>query len=135
MFSRSLKHAAKCCQEKKELKVSYDGIAYKFKPDPEICAYLAIYTPYWLPARIYFDMVDSTRAYTKEMAKLAKNLTFFLSGEGQKLTDIDSVDRQLIKLYHDIYLCAEENGKRLERPILIFHRGAPICNKVARPLL
>ena len=43
---------------KKELKIHYEGVAYKSQPDPEICARLIGYIPYWLPAHIYFDMID-----------------------------------------------------------------------------
>lgn len=108
-------NAVKGNTQKKELKIHYEGVAYKFQPDPEICARLIGYIPYWLPAHIYFDMIDSTRAYNKVMARLmANNLCDFLSGEGRKLTGIDSVDNMLLELYRKIYECAIEKGENLE---------------------
>lgn len=108
-------NAVKGSTQKKELKIHYEGVAYKFLPYPEICVKLVGYIPYWLPAHIYFDMVDSTRAYNKEMARLMVDyLCNFLSGEGRKLTGIDSVDNMLLELYRKIYECALEKGENLE---------------------
>ena len=110
--------AAPGSNNERELELRYESVVNKFKPNAEICSRLAYITPYWLPASIYFAMVDMTRAYTRDMARIiVKHLKTFLSGGGQTLTGIDSVDRQLMVLYQDIYESAQENGEELGWPV------------------
>ena len=101
-------------KETKDLKFRYEGVANKFKPNREVCERLAYMTPYWMPASLYFNMVEATRAYKRDVARImVRHLMTFLSGGGRTLTGIDSVDRQLLELYHDIYECAKKNGEEL----------------------
>lgn len=110
--------AAPGSNSEKELELRYESVVNKFKPNVEICSRLAYMTPYWLPASIYFAMVDTTRAYNRDMARIiVKHLKTFLSGGGRTLTGIDSVDHQLLVLYQDIYESAQENGEELGWPV------------------
>jgi len=112
------KNTAPGSNNEKELELHYESVVNKFKPNAEICSRLAYMTPYWLPASIYFAMVDTTRAYNRDMARIiVKHLKTFLSGGGRTLTGIDSVDRQLLVLYQDIYQSALENGEELGWPV------------------
>ena len=106
--------AATSSNNEKEMELRYENVLNKFKPNTEICSKLAYMTPYWLPASIYFAMVDTTRAYNRDMVRIiVKHLKTFLSGGGRTLTGIDSVDRQLMMLYQDIYESAKEKGEEL----------------------
>ena len=62
--------AATSSNNVKELELRYESVVNKFKPNAEICSKLAYMTPYWLPASIYFAMVDTTRAYNRDMARI-----------------------------------------------------------------
>lgn len=100
--------------EAKELKIRFESVVNQFKPNAEICSKLAYITPYWLSASIYFDMVDATRGYRRDVARImVKHLKTFLSGGGRTLTGISSVDRQLLVLYQEIYEHAQEIGEKL----------------------
>jgi hypothetical protein len=107
--------------ESSELKMKiFDqlGEMSKFAPDPFATSTLTMCVPDWIPSTLYFQMTDSLRGFTPDMASLiVDNLIDCMCGLGLHVTGFAHVDDLLGRLYARILTCAFKQGIHLKYPI------------------
>ena len=90
----------------------------KFAPDSFATSVLTMCIPDWIPSTLYFEMIDSLRGFTEDMALIiADNLIDCMSGLGVHVTGFAHVDDLLGRLYARILTCAFKLGIHLKYPI------------------
>ena len=107
--------------ESSELKMTiFDqrGEMSQFAPDSFAVSVLTMCVPDWIPSTLYFEMTDSLRGFTPDMALIiVDNLIDCMSGLGLHVTGFAHVDDLLGHLYAKILACAFKQGIHLKYPI------------------
>lgn len=86
-----------------------------YAPDPIATAVLADCKPNWIPVDLFFEMTDSLRGFTPEMALvIADDLVDCWSGYGLHLTGFSHIDSILGKIYARILMLAFKNNINLK---------------------
>lgn len=94
------------------------GEMSKFAPDSFATSLLTMCVPDWIPSTLYFEMTDSLRGFTEDMALIiVDNLIDCMSGLGLHVTGFSHVDDLLGHLYAKILTCAFKQGIHLKYPI------------------
>ena len=87
---------------------------FKFEPDSFSTSLLAMTKPDWVPAMLYFEVTDSLRGFTPEMALIiADNIVDCWSGLGLHITGFEHIDDLLSRLYGKILSCAFKKGIKI----------------------
>lgn len=90
----------------------------KFAPDSFATSILSMCVPDWIPSTLYFEMIDSLRGFTEDMALIiVDNLIDCMSGLGLHVTGFAHVDDLLGHFYAKILMCAFKQGIHLKYPI------------------
>lgn len=88
---------------------------FKFAPDTFSAALLAKTIPEWVSPEIYFEVTDSLRGFTEDMALIiADDVIDCWSGLGLHYTGFQHIDDLLGHLYSKILACAFRKGIKLE---------------------
>ena len=88
---------------------------FKFEPDSFSTSLLAMTKPDWVPAMLYFEVTDSLRGFTEDMALIiADDIIDAWSGLGLHVTGYRHIDDLLGHLYTKILACAFKKGIKLE---------------------
>lgn len=107
--------------ESSELKITiFDqrGEMSQFAPDSFATSTLKMCTPDWIPSTLYFEMTDSLRGFTEDMALIiVDNLIDCMSGLGIHVTGFGHIDDLLGRFYAKILTCAFKQGIHLKYPI------------------
>ena len=94
------------------------GEMSQFAPDSFATSVLTMCVPDWIPSTLYFEMTDSLRGFTPDMALIiVDNLIDCMSGLGLHVTGFAHVDDLLGHLYARILTCAFKQGIHLKYPI------------------
>ena len=94
------------------------GEMSQFAPDSFATSVLTTCIPDWIPSTLYFEMIDSLRGFTEDMALIiADNLVDCMSGLGLNVTGFSHIDDLLGRLYAKILTCAFKQGIHLKYPI------------------
>ena len=94
------------------------GEMSEFAPDPVATSVLTMCIPEWVPSTLYFEMTDSLRGFTTDMAVIiVDNLRDCMSGLGLHVTGFAHVDELLGRLYARILTCAFKQGIHLNYPL------------------
>ena len=89
-----------------------------FAPDSFATSILTMCVPDWIPSTLYFEMTDSLRGFTPDMALIiVDNLIDCMSGFGLHVTGFAHIDDLLGRLYAKILTCAFKQGIHLKYPI------------------
>jgi hypothetical protein len=89
-----------------------------FAPDPFATSVLKMCVPDWIPSTLYFEMTDSLRGFTPDMALIiVDNLIDCMSGLGLHVTGFSHVDDLLGHIYAKILTCAFKQGIHFKYPI------------------
>lgn len=89
---------------------------FQFKPDEFSTSLLAMTKPDWVPSTLYFEVTDSLRGFTPEMALIiADNIIDCWSGLGLHITGFEHIDDLLGHLYSKIIACALRKGIKLNK--------------------
>ena len=84
---------------------------FQFEPDYFSVSSLAMTKPDWVPEMLYFEVTDSLRGFTPEMALIiADNIIDCWSGLGLHITGFEHIDDLLGHLYSKIIACALRKG-------------------------
>ena len=87
----------------------------KFVPDSFAVSVLTMCVPDWIPSTLYFEMTDSLRGFTEDMALIiVDDLIDCMTGRGLHVTGFGHVDDLLGHLYAKILTCAFKQGIHLE---------------------
>jgi len=80
---------------------------FKFETDDFSASWLADSKPDWVPAMLYFEVTDSLRGFTPEMALIiADDIIDCWTGLGLNFTGLEHIDDLLSRLYGKILSCA-----------------------------
>ena len=102
-----------------KIKIFDQGVEMsKFTPDSFATSVLTMCVPDWIPSTLYFEMTDSLRGFTPNMALIiVDNLIDCMSGLGLHVTGFVHVDDLLGHFYAKILMCAFKQGIHLKYPI------------------
>jgi len=90
------------------------GEMFQFKPDDFSASLLAMTKPDWVPEMLYFEVTDSLRGFTPEMALIiADDIIDVWNGLGLHYTGLEHIDDLLGRLYGKIISCAFKKGIEL----------------------
>ena len=88
---------------------------FQFEPDEFSVSLLAMTKPEWVPSEIFFEVCDSLRGFTENMALIiADDVIDCWSGLGLHYTGFQHIDDLLGHLYSKILACAFRTGIKLE---------------------
>ena len=98
-----------------EMRILDQSPEMNFETDSFSAALLAMTIPEWVPAEIYFEVTDSLRGFTPEMALIiADDVIDCWCGLGLHYTGCEHIDDLLGHLYSKILACAFRKGIKLE---------------------
>lgn len=102
-------------KREKELRFVLNDQTSRFKVHPECCARLAEGLPLWVPAELYFEIIEGLRGWRKGLVNvMVDGILMFCTGNGRHLTGLPHVDNVLLELYRHIENYAVINGYKLE---------------------
>ena len=85
-----------------------------FEADEFSVSLLAMTKPDWVPSTLYFEVTDSLRGFTPEMALIiADDIIDVWNGLGLHYTGLEHIDAILGRLYGKIISCAFKKGIEL----------------------
>ena len=100
---------------KHEMRISDQGHEMHFEPDTFSASLLAMCKPDWVPPGLFFEVTDSLRGFTEDMALIiADDIIDAWSGLGLHVTGYRHIDDLLGHLYTRILACAFKKGIKLE---------------------
>ncbi len=95
--------------------ISNQSWEMNFVPDPFATAVLADSKPDWIPMDLFFDITDSLRGFTEDMALIiVDDLIDCWSGLCMHVTGYRHIDHILGEFYARILTCAFKKGINLE---------------------
>lgn len=103
------------CVSKHEMRISDQSHEMHFEPDTFSTSLLAMCKPDWVPPELFFEVTDSLRGFTDDMALIiADDIIDAWSGIGLHITGYRHIDDLLGHLYTKILACALKKGIKLE---------------------
>ena len=100
---------------KHEMRISDQSHEMHFEPDTFSTSLLAMCKPDWVPPGLFFEVTDSLRGFTEDMALIiADDIIDAWSGLGLHVTGYRHIDDLLGHLYTKILACAFKKGIKLE---------------------
>lgn len=106
----------KCASRASEYKMSIfdQRREMNFEADEFSVSLLAMTKPDWVPSTLYFEVTDSLRGFTPEMALIiADDIIDVWNGLGLHYTGLEHIDAILGRLYGKIISCAFKKGIEL----------------------
>ena len=98
-----------------EMRIFDQSPEMNFETDSFSASLLAMTIPEWVPAELYFEVTDSLRGFTEDMALIiADDVIDCWSGLGLHYTGFQHIDDLLGHLYSKILACAFRKGIKLE---------------------
>lgn len=112
-------HAAKSRNSREpKMKIFNQSREMNFVPDQFATAILTDCKPDWIPLDLFFDMTDSLRGFTEDMALIiVDDLVDCWSGLGMHVTGFRHIDDLLGHFYARILMCAFKKGINLKYPL------------------
>ena len=115
--TKSEKHVGLGCWEKtsrvhyQKMNILDQSREMNYSPNPFATAYLTNCMPDWIPTDLYFEMTDSLRGFSEQIALvIVDDLIDCWSGLGLHMTGISHVDDILGHLYARILITAFKKG-------------------------
>lgn len=100
---------------KHEMRISDQSHEMHFEPDTFSTSLLTMCKPDWVPPGLFFEVTDSLRGFTDDMALIiADDIIDAWSGLGLHITGYRHIDDLLGHLYTKILACAFKKGIKLE---------------------
>ena len=100
---------------KHEMRISDQSHEMHFEADTFSTSLLAICKPDWVSPELFFEVTDSLRGFTDDMALIiADDIIDAWSGLGLHVTGYRHIDDLLGHLYTKILACAFKKGIKLE---------------------
>ena len=98
-----------------KMRISDQSHEMHFEPDTFSASLLAMCKPDWVPPGLFFEVTDSLRGFTEDMALIiADDIIDAWSGLGLHITGYRHIDDLLGHLYTKILACAFKKGIKLE---------------------
>ena len=98
-----------------KMRISDQSHEMHFEPDTFSTSLLAMCKPDWVPPGLFFEVTDSLRGFTGDMALIiADDIIDAWSGLGLHVTGYRHIDDLLGHLYTRILACAFKKGIKLE---------------------
>ena len=98
-----------------KMRISDQSHEMHFEPDTFSASLLAMCKPDWVPPGLYFEVTDSLRGFSEDMALIiADDIIDAWSGLGLHVTGYRHIDDLLGHLYTKILACAFKKGIKLE---------------------
>lgn len=98
-----------------EMRIFDQSPEMNFETDSFSASLLSMTKPKWIPDELYFEVTDSTRGFTEDMALIiADDIVDCWSGLGLHFTGYRHIDDLLGNLYSKILACAFRNNIKLE---------------------
>ena len=102
-------------ESKHEMRISDQRHEMHFEPDTFSTSLLTMCKPDWVPPGLFFEVTDSLRGFTEDMALIiADDIIDAWSGLGLHVTGYRHIDDLLGHLYTKILACAFKKGIKLE---------------------
>ena len=98
-----------------KMRISDQSHEMHFEPDTFSTSLLTMCKPDWVPPGLYFEVTDSLRGFSEDMALIiADDIIDAWSGLGLHVTGYRHIDDLLGHLYTKILACAFKKGIKLE---------------------
>ena len=98
-----------------KMRISDQSHEMHFEPDTFSTSLLTMCKPDWVPPGLFFEVTDSLRGFTEDMALIiADDIIDAWSGLGLHVTGYRHIDDLLGHLYTKILACAFKKGIKLE---------------------
>lgn len=98
-----------------KMRISDQSNEMHFEPDTFSTSLLTMCKPDWVPPGLFFEVTDSLRGFTEDMALIiADDIIDAWSGLGLHVTGYRHIDDLLGHLYTKILACAFKKGIKLE---------------------